>query len=84
MWEVYVEPNLEKPGADDDRPTAGPAVWARQEGNRLQGGFDIARATKEEATEFFDRICGGRVYKGPKWWENPEAHGIKTYNGPRK
>ena len=35
----------------------------------------------EQAKEFFDRICGGREYKGPKWWIPGEVPGIKLYDG---
>jgi hypothetical protein len=34
-----------------------------------------------EVNKLFDKMCGDRVYDGPRWWEDPEAHGYKTYNG---
>jgi hypothetical protein len=34
-----------------------------------------------EANKLFDKLCGDRVYDGPRWWEDPEAHGYKTYTG---
>ncbi len=56
-----------------------PPIWQKN-GNRMVGGAS-SEMGPEEAKEFFDRICGNRVYKGSKWWIPGEVKGIKMYDG---
>jgi hypothetical protein len=48
---------------------------------QVSGGFDVTRATAREARDFFDKLCGGRKYDGPKWWVPGVVPGIEFYDG---
>ena len=86
-WKRHIEPQLKERNqssgsVDDENPglkKIAPPSWQKN-GNRMTGGAS-SEMGPEEAKEFFDRICGGRVYKGPKWWIPGEVKGVKMYDG---
>lgn len=81
-WDRHIEPAIEK-RKEFDRDTG--HVPASNESThrsgRSTGAFDVTKATAEEANSMFDRLCGDKVYDGPKWWIPGEVPGIKTYDG---
>lgn len=82
-WDSYVAPWLESMkgiGAGSEAPATSPSPGAGR--NRQAVSSDYLNAQPaSEANKLFDAMCGGRVYEGPRWWEDPKAHGIKVYNG---
>lgn len=73
-WELFAEPIVtQRNDGGSTTSTSKPAGKA--------GAFDPTRATAEEMDSFLNQICGNKKYEGPRWWENPEAHGIKLYRG---
>ncbi len=64
-------------------PTGGPPAAHTGAGQTMSGD---AQQPASEMNKLFDAMCMGadgkvRVYDGPRWWEDPEAHGYKSYNG---
>jgi hypothetical protein len=79
-WDRHIQPALDRK-KEFDRDTGGPTT-ARQ--GTKSGAFEATRATETEANQFFDQLCGGRVYNGQKWWIDGTVPGIKTYDGKDK
>jgi hypothetical protein len=62
---------------------AGPAPVAghRPAGRQTVTSDALNDQPASEVNKLFDKMCGGRVYDGPRWWEDPAAHGYTVYNG---
>lgn len=85
-WRQYVRPAIER--QKQDASTTSGAVETDEAGyvkaptGKVRGGFDVTRASKQEACDFFDKMCGSRKYEGPRWWIPGEVPGITFYQGP--
>jgi hypothetical protein len=54
---------------------------ARPAGRQTVTSDALNSQPASEVNKLFDKMCGDRVYDGPRWWEDPEAHGYTVYNG---
>lgn len=79
-WDRHVAPAIAR-NRQWDRETGHATAPASAESHTKSGAFEAHRATEAEANTFFDQLCGGRIYEGPRWWIPGEVPGITTYNG---
>lgn len=65
-WEWFILPTLESRRSSTNTEVGN----ARQSDSpTTPEAVDVSEMTEKAAAAKFDRICGGKVYTGERWWE---------------